>query len=148
MAVAIVSALTGLVSLIVEGVRDHVKGKQEIKKAVVENKIRLAQSSLEYNQAWEMKQLEQAGFKDDVLFYAWLGFFVWSGFFPEDAARVIQAWEILPDWFLEITFWLVAAVLGVKKIGENLPGTVRGVRDALKGVQAAPVEKAREDGHE
>ncbi len=137
MAVAIVSALASLASLVVEGVRDHFKGKQEIKKAVVENKVRLAQSSLEYNQAWEMKQLEQVGFKDDILFYAWLAFFVWSGFFPEDASRVIKAWEILPDWFLQITFWLVAAVLGVKKIGDNLPGLVRGVRSALRDESSA-----------
>ena len=145
MPVAIVSALAGLVSLVVEGIRDHVKGKQDIKKAVVENKIRLAQSSQEYNQAWEMKQLEQVGLKDDVLFYAWLAFFVWSGFFPEDAAEVIKAWEILPDWFLQITFWLVAAVLGVKKIGENLPGAVRGVRDALRG-QDAPASTGKSGG--
>jgi hypothetical protein len=145
-AVAIVSALASLASLVVEGVKDHFKGKQEIKKAVVENKVRLAQSSLEYNQAWEMKQLEQVGFKDDILFYAWLAFFVWSGFFPEDAARVIKAWEILPDWFLQITFWLVAAVLGVKKIGDNLPGLVRGVRSALK--DEPPAAARNEEGED
>lgn len=131
MPIAIVGALAGLASAVVDGIREHIKGRQEIKRAVVENKIRLAGSSLEFNQAWEMKQLENAGWKDDVLFYAWLAFFVWSGFDPAAAAEVLQSWEALPEWFLKITFWIVAAVLGVKKLGDYLPGTIRGVRRAL-----------------
>ncbi|MEF2146201.1 MAG: hypothetical protein V3573_12215 [Desulfovibrionaceae bacterium] len=139
MPLPIIGAVAGLVTLIVEGVRDHLKGSQEIRRAVVDNRIRLARSSLEFNQEWEMKQLENAGWKDDVLFYAWLAFFIWSGFFPDRAECVIRSWENLPDWFLQITFWIVAAVLGVKKIGDYLPGAVRGVRLALG---------AKEDGRE
>ncbi|MGE4469347.1 MAG: hypothetical protein AB7D47_04355 [Desulfovibrio sp.] len=132
MALPIVGAVSGLLSLVVDGVREHFQGKREIRRAVVENKVRLAQSSQEFNQDWEMKQLENTGWKDDVLFYAWLAFFVWSGFDPEGAADVLRAWEALPEWFLQVTFWIVAAVLGVKKIGDYLPGAVRGVRDALR----------------
>lgn len=133
MPIPIVGALAGLAGLMVEGVRDHLKGKQKLRRAVVENKVRLAQSSREFNQAWEMKQLENAGLKDDVLFYAWLAFFVWSGFDPDGAGRVLAAWETLPEWFLKVTFWIVAAVLGVKKLGDYLPGTVGAVKEALKG---------------
>jgi hypothetical protein len=133
MPIPIVGAVAGLVTLVVEGVRDHLKGNQEIKKAVVENKIRLAQSSQEFNQAWEMAQLENSGWKDDVLFYAWLAFFIWSGFCPEEAETVLRAWEALPEWFLKITFWIVAAVLGVKKLGDYLPGAVSAVRRAAGG---------------
>lgn len=131
MPIPIIGAVAGLATLLFEGVRDHFKGRQEINRAVVENKIRLAQSSQEFNQDWEMKQLENAGWKDDVLFYAWLAFFIWSGFAPGEAAEVLLAWEALPEWFLKITFWIVAAVLGVKKLGDYLPGAVRGVRGAL-----------------
>ncbi len=130
MPIPIIGAVAGLVTLLVEGVRDHFKGRQEISRAVVENKLRLAQSSQEFNQSWEMKQLENTGWKDDVLFYAWLAFFIWSGFCPEQAADVLVAWEALPEWFLKITFWIVAAVLGVKKLGDYLPGAVRAVRGA------------------
>lgn len=129
--IGIVSAVAGLATTIVNGVTDHFKDKQELKKAVQQNRMRLAQSDQEFNHEWEMKQLENAGWKDDVLFFAWIGFFVWSGFFPDDAGRVITAWEALPDWFLQITFWIVAAVLGVKKIGDYLPGALRGLKDAL-----------------
>ena len=129
----IITAVAGVVSTLISGVSEHLKDRQALKKAVMENRMRLAQSDAEYNHDWEMKQLENAGWKDDVLFFAWIGFFVWSGFCPEDAARVLASWERLPQWFLEITFWIVAAVLGVKKIGDYLPGTLRGLRDALTG---------------
>jgi hypothetical protein len=146
MALPIITAISGLLSLVVEGVREHFKGNQEIRRAVVENKVRLAQSSQEFNQAWEMKQLENAGWKDDVLFYAWLAFFIWSGFDPDGAASVVQSWEALPDWFLQITFWIVAAVLGVKKIGDYLPGAIRGVRDAISGGRPAGGSRTEAEG--
>ncbi|WP_415517738.1 MAG: hypothetical protein ACEB74_08845 [Desulfovibrio aminophilus] len=133
MAFPLIGAVAGVLTTIVNGVSDHLKDRQALKKAVMENRMRLAQSDAEFNHEWEMRQLENAGWKDDVLFFAWIGFFVWSGFCPEDAARVLRSWEMLPDWFLEITFWIVAAVLGVKKLGDYLPGAVRGVRDALGG---------------
>jgi len=130
---AIIGAVAGLLTTVVEGVAGHMKQKQELKKAVMENRLRLAQSDSEFNHEWEMKQLENAGWKDDVLFFAWIGFFVWSGVDPDGAAEVIRAWENLPDWFLQITFWVVAAVLGVKKIGDYLPSAIRGLKDAAGG---------------
>lgn len=129
----IVGAVVGLLTTVVNGVSDRIKDGQALKKAVMENRVRLAQSDAEYNHEWEMKQLENAGWKDDVLFFAWIGFFVWSGFCPDAAAQVLRSWENLPDWFLQITFWIVAAVLGVKKIGDYLPAAVRGIKDALGG---------------
>lgn len=133
MAVGIMTAIAGLLTTVVNGVSGHLKQKQDLKKAVMENRARLARSDGEFNHEWEMRQLENAGWKDDVLFFVWIGFFIWSGFCPEAAGRVLQAWEQLPQWFLEITFWIVAAVLGVKKIGDYLPGMARGLRDAFGG---------------
>ena len=129
----IIGAVAGLLSTVVGGVTDHLKGKQELKKAVMENRMRLAKSDQEFNHEWEMKQLENAGWKDDVLFFAWIGFFIWSGVDPDRAGEVIRSWEALPDWFLQVTFWIVAAVLGVKKIGDYLPSAVRGLKDAARG---------------
>lgn len=131
MAIPIIGAVAGLLTTLVDGVTGHFKSKQELKKAVMENRMRLAQSDQEFNHEWEMKQLENAGWKDDVLFFAWIGFFIWSGICPDRAAEVIRSWEALPDWFLQVTFWIVAAVLGVKKIGDYLPAAVRGLKTAL-----------------
>jgi len=133
MPLPIIGAVAGLLTTVVEGVTGHLQRKQELKKAVMENRLRLAASDQEFNHEWEMKQLENAGWKDDVLFFAWIGFFIWSGMDPEGAGEVIRAWENLPDWFLQITFWVVAAVLGVKKIGDYLPAAVKGLKDAAGG---------------
>ncbi|KAB1441644.1 hypothetical protein [Pseudodesulfovibrio senegalensis] len=133
MAIPIIAAVAGLVGTVVQGISDYVGQKQAVRKAVMENRLRLARSDREFNHEWEMRQLENAGWKDDVLFFAWIGFFVWSGFCPEQAHEVLASWEALPEWFLRITFWIVAAVLGVKKVGDYLPGAVKGIRDALGG---------------
>lgn len=131
MPLPIIGAVAGLLTTVVTSITGHMKQKQELRKTVMENRMRLARSDREFNHEWEMKQLENAGWKDDALFFAWIGFFVWSGVDPQGAGEVIRAWENLPDWFLQVTFWIVAAVLGVKKLGDYLPGAVKGLRDAM-----------------
>ncbi len=133
MPIPIIGAVAGLFTTIVNGITGHMQQKQELKRTVMENRMRLAKSDQEFNHEWEMKQLENAGWKDDVLFFAWIGFFIWSGMDPERAGEVIQAWENLPGWFLQVTFWIVAAVLGVKKIGDYLPSAIKGFKDAAGG---------------
>lgn len=111
----------------------RVKGRLELGEAVMENKKRLASSENECNNPWELKRLQGAGWQDDLLFYAWLAFFVWSGFSPEQAAGIMDSWESLPGWFSQTTFWIVAAVLGLKKAGDYLPGVAEGLRKMVKG---------------
>ena len=127
-AIPIIDGVISIVKNVVGGVRDHFEGKRKLKKAIMDAKIKLAYDAQQHNQDWEMKQLDNAGWKDDVLFYSWIFFFIYSGFYPESAAEIIQNWEMLPDWFLKIFFWLVAAVLGIKKLGDTLPGLINGMR--------------------
>jgi len=124
--------IMGLVNTVVSGVREHFEGKRKIKQAIVENKIRLAQSTQEYNQDWEMKQLDNVGLKDDILFYSIIAMFVWSGFDPEGAKTFFINLNVLPEWFIKIFFWVVASVVGVKKVGDYLPGAVNSLREAMK----------------
>ena len=128
-----VLGIIGLVKTLIGGVSDHFEGKRKIKQAVTQNKIRLAQNQQDHNHDWEMKQLENAGFKDDVLFYAFIAMFVWAGIDPEGARKFFENLKVLPDWFIKIWFAVVASVLGVKKIGDYLPGVISGVKDILKG---------------
>ncbi len=127
-----ITAITSLGSAVVGGISGYFKRKQELTAAIHENKVKLALSEQSYNQEWEMRQLDNSGWKDDVLFYAILLMFVWSAFDPEAAAKVFENWKMLPPWFLEITGWLVASVIGVKKVGEYLPGLLSGVKQVLK----------------
>ena len=129
----LIAPITSIVNNLVGGVTDHFASKRKLKQAVTENKIRMAESTLSHNQDWEMKQLDNSGWKDDVLFYAIVFFFVYTGINPEHAGEIIKNWEILPDWFITIFGWVVAAVLGVKKIGDYLPMAIRGVKTAING---------------
>lgn len=113
--------------------KERQKQKHETKMAVERNRQRLAESEQTHNQKWELRQLENNGWKDDVLFYAAVGFFVWTGFNPEGAKEVIKAWEVLPDWFLQTWGWIVASVVGVHKLGDSLPALLKGCKDVLKG---------------
>ena len=127
-----IPALIGLGSTLIGYIADHFKRKQELKRAVTENKIRLAQSAQTHNQAWEMKQLENAGWKDDVLFYAFIALFIWAGFDPAGAKVFFQNLNVLPDWFVQVWMWIVASVLGVKKLGDYLPSLIKSVKEAVK----------------
>ena len=124
--------LLSLATTIVGGIKDHFEDKRKVKQAITDNKIRLARSAQDHNQDWEMKQLENAGYKDDVLFYAFIAMFVWAGLDPDGARKFFENLEVLPDWFIKIWFAVVASVLGVKKIGDYRPGMISGIKEVLK----------------
>lgn len=126
------SVLLDLGKMIIGGVKDNFEGKRKIKQAITENKIRLAQSKQEHNQDWELKQLDNAGYKDDVLFYAFILVFVWAGFDPGGSKEFFTNINTLPLWFIKTWFWLIASILGVKKIGDYLPAAIQGVKSAMK----------------
>jgi hypothetical protein len=128
----IFSLVGGLLEQVIGGVKDHFAGKRRIKEAVVENKIRLAGKDQDFNHEWEMKQLEGAGWKDDILFYFFIGIFIWTGFDPVGGAQFFANLETVPEWFLKLFGWMVAAVLGVKKIGDYLPSTLGAIKDLFK----------------
>ena len=114
------------------GVIGHFRKKQELKAAIVDNRIRMARDEQSHNQDWEMKQLDNAGWKDDVLFYAFIAMFIWAGFDPDGAKVFFENLNVLPGWFVKIWFWVVAAVLGVKKVGDYVPALLGGLKDVVK----------------
>jgi hypothetical protein len=114
-------------------VRDHFQHKRRLKEAINNNNIRMAESDQTHNQTWELRQLDNVGWKDDVLFYAFIALFVWAGFDPVGSGQFFENLQILPEWFIKTWFWVVASVLGVKKIGDYAPALIAGVKAALKG---------------
>jgi hypothetical protein len=125
--------ITGFFSGLVKPVADHFKRKQELVAAVHKRKLEMASSQQDHNQAWELKQLDNAGWKDDILFYAFLVMFIWAGFDPEGAGQFFTNLQVLPEWAVQTWFWLVASVLGVKKIGDLAPSAIGGIKAAFKG---------------
>jgi hypothetical protein len=125
--IGIITAIGGLVSEGIGYFKDRQKAIHEKKMAVIKNQQRLAESSQSHNQAWEMKQLDNAGWKDDVLFYLFVFLFLYAGFFPEKAGLFFENLNTLPEWFIKTWFWIVASVLGVKKIGDYAPQLLDGL---------------------
>jgi hypothetical protein len=125
----ILGLVGGILTEVIGGVKDHLAGKRKVKEAITQNKIKLAQSEQSHNQAWEMKQLDNAGWKDDILFYAFIGLFIWAGFDPDGATKFFENLNVLPDWFIKTWFWLIASILGVKKIGDYVPQLMGAIKD-------------------
>lgn len=139
-------AITGLFSTIVGGITTHFENKQKLQQAIVENKLRLAASEQTHNEDWEMKQLENAGWKDDVLFYAWISLFIWSAIDPDSAHQVFVNWSYLPDWFVQLSAVLIGAVLGIRKLSDYCPAFVKGVKTAWNSVSTvtSTIDSAKE----
>jgi len=118
-----------LIGTIVTGITSTLKGKQKIKAAVVERKAELAASTQEFNAAWELRALENAGWKDELLFLSIIGVYVYSAIDPDGAAVMFENWEAIPEWFRTVTLWTVASIVGVKKLADYAPPLVKGIKD-------------------
>ncbi len=130
-----IKMLADPINTIVGGVADSLKSNRALKKAIADNKIKLAQSAQSHNQGWEMRQLDNVGWKDEVLFYSFILMFVWAGFFPEKAGEFFTNLEAIPEYMQKIFMWIVASVVGVKKIGDYVPGAISGITNAIKKVK-------------
>ena len=123
------TAIAMLAKTVVGGITQHFKGKQKIKSAVIERRAELAASAQEQNAAWELRALENAGWKDEVLFLAIVGVYVYSAIDPDGAAVMFENWAAIPEWFRTVTLWMVASIVGVKKLADYAPPLVKGIKD-------------------
>ena len=123
--------LNFLASPITSGI-NYFNKKQELKTAIMDQKIKLAQSDMTYNSEWELRSLINAGWKDDILFYGVIGVFVWAGIDPQAANQYFQNLSVLPEWFITTFVWLVASVIGVRKFGEYAPSVIKSIKGAMK----------------
>ena len=130
--IPIISGIIGLAGTIINGIKEHVESKQKLKRAKVEARIKRIQTQQNFDHEWEMKQLDQAGWKDDILFYAFIIMFIYAGFYPDKAKDFFENLRVLPDWFVKTWMWIVASVVGVKKIGDYLPGTIKAIKEVWK----------------
>lgn len=132
MAWPIIGPILEFGSVIAKGVIDNQKKKMELKGANLNSRIRMAEDEQSHNQDWEIKKLENAGWQDDILFYALLGMFVWAGINPTGAGVFFENLKKMPDWFQELSIVTFYGVIGLRKGQEYLPGIISGVRAAFK----------------
>ena len=94
--IPIIGPIFELGGVIAKGVINGQKAKQNLKAANTNSRIRMAESRQNYNQTWELRSLENAGWKDDILFYALIGMYVFAGFFPDQAALFFNNLNLMP----------------------------------------------------
>jgi hypothetical protein len=111
---------------------EYFNKKQELKTAVITQKIKLAESDMTYNSEWELRSLLNAGWKDDILFYGVIGIFIWAGVDPQAANNYFINLQVLPEWFITTFVWLIASVIGVRKFGEYAPSIIKSIKGAVK----------------
>ena len=129
----ILGAVSELAKTGIQSITGIVKRHQELKAAKTENEARLLRSDQSHNQAWEMRALTNAGWKDEALFILIMAMWVYSAIDPEGAKVIFTNWkESIPEWYQQITMWLVASVIGVKKIADYGPALVAGLKSAFK----------------
>lgn len=123
-----------LATTILGGLTGWMKNKQEVAKAVASNKARMALSEQSHNNVWELKALMNSGWKDEVLFLFILAIWIASAFFPDHMEGVFKNWELIPEGFKKVTYWVVGSVLGIKKASDYAPGLISGVTTAVTSV--------------
>ena len=94
------------------------ENQRNIEKAVADNKIRLALSEQEYNQAWEMAALEgRDTWLRRVSFAMWSFPLVWAYFSPGAAkAYFVDSLSGLPDWYVAGYLAITGAVWGLSEL--------------------------------
>lgn len=107
-----------LVSGFFENWKARQEDQREVERAVVENKIRLAQSEQSHNEAWEMAALEG---RDNLLrrlsFAAWSIPLVWAAFDAASAEHYFKvALGALPEWYVAGYLAITGAIWGIAEL--------------------------------
>lgn len=117
-----IAALVAIAGQIAGGWFDDWKASREnarqVEAAVAQNKIRLALSEQEHNQAWEMAALEgRDNWLRRVSFAMWSFPMVWAYFSPEAARQYFgESLAGLPEWYVGGYLAITGAVWGLSEL--------------------------------
>jgi len=112
------AAVVGFVTEFITDWRQGRENQRKIKKAVADNKIRLAQSEQSHNQEWEMSVLEgRDNFLRRLSFFLLSFPLIWAYFDPMGArAYFTDALGALPDWYIQAYLGVLAAIWGLSEL--------------------------------
>lgn len=98
--------------------RAEKQNAREVKRAVTENRIRLAQSEQTHNHNWEMAALEGRDTLLRRVSFMLLTFpLLWAGFDPQGAGQYFTgALGALPDWYVQAYLGVLAAIWGLTEL--------------------------------
>jgi hypothetical protein len=111
----------GLIASLASGAIGLIKGKQELKQAILTNKIRLAASQSEYNHEWEMAQLQDSDkWLRRASFVIVFTPLIVNTFYPPWANHIFQSMNTLPPWYEQTIFYITAAIWGIHALKNPL----------------------------
>ena len=109
--------IADLIKIPIQGVVDHYKQKQEIKKAAAENRARLLRDETSNNHEWEMQQLEDKDKWLRRLSFGLLSFPVVMAWL--DPERVDEYFKIglssMPEWYIGAYMGIIGAIWGISE---------------------------------
>ncbi len=90
---------------------------REVKRAVAENRMRLAESEQTHNQEWELRQLEGRDLWVRRLSFAmWSWPIFWAGFDTAGASEFFKvALSALPEWYVWGYLAMTGAIWGISE---------------------------------
>lgn len=118
MSIPVIGALLKIGGAFVEDFIEGRKNRREIRRAVAENKVRLAKDQQSHNHSWEMAALEG---RDKFLrrgsFLLLTAPLIWAGVDPVAAQGYFsEALGALPDWYVYTYSGMLAAIWGVSEL--------------------------------
>lgn len=114
----VLSVLSSLAGGVFTDWQERRRDQREVERAVVENKIRLAQSTETHNNEWEMAAL--AGTDKLVRrlsFMAWSAPLIWAAYDATAAAAYFStALTALPEWYVAGYLGITGAIWGIAEL--------------------------------
>lgn len=110
------------------------KGEKQVAKhkrdlAIIDNQARLAMSEQEANASWEMQNLKDKDhFLRNFSFFLFTFPIVISVVAPAYAEEMFINLDKVPDWLLQIYFYMIAGVWGIAALKNNVSEIVSNMR--------------------
>jgi len=126
---SIISALSAPVTEWLKSRREVKEAKHRRDLAVINNQARLAADAQSHNHDWEMASLND---KDKAL--RWFSFLLFTTpvlivvIDPEQGTAIFERLNLVPDWMLQIWFYMIAGVWGIASLKNAVPQIVAGFR--------------------
>lgn len=123
-----------LLSVLFGGLVDWFKGKQEMKKAAMENKARLLRDKNSNNHEWEMANLLDKDKTLRLMSFLMFAFPFIAAIFNAQAVNeyFTVAVASVPLWWQQMFVAIVGSVWGIASLKNVLPAAVDGIKKALK----------------
>lgn len=113
--------------------KDIALAKHERDMAILKSQARIAQDKQSFDHAWEMASLQD---KDKGLRY--LSFLMFTSPIliavasPEYGIELFDRLELVPEWILQIWFYMIAGIWGIASLKDTVPQIIQSMRRPAK----------------